>query len=540
RQGSLRKQPFFSIIMPTHNTPELLLEKAIHSVQQQWYPHWEFLIVDDGSEDENTIRVLKAIDDPRIRVMFQSENKGVSASSNLAIEQIQGDYAVFLEHEDELTENCLWELAVEIDHSNADFLYSDEDNIDAAGNFMQPFFKPDWSPDALMSMMYACRVSCIQVELLHLAGPLNPEYDGAQEWDLILRVTEKARKISHIPKVLYHRRMRSESAAMDAGRALRVAKLGKRLREEALVRRGLEGTLEALEIAPIYYRVNYHAQEGAKLSILIPSRDNGAILEKCVHSILNAKALEDFEIIIIDNGSEDAETLNILSRLKSIQPVRIIDHAKPFNFSQLNNVGIEHATGNYILHLNDDTEIASYDAIQRMLGYCQLPHIGAVGARLLYPGGRRIQHAGVLNLSNGPSHAFAHSMSEDIHYYLRNHLEYNWLAVTGACLMADRRKLDEIGGWDEDFPVSYNDVELCFRLHKAGYFNIVSQASELIHHESVSRGHDRASFTKRFRLRRDRVRLYKKHPDLFGHDPFFNVNLHEKGTYFQLADEERA
>jgi len=539
RISALSHKPQFTVIMPTYNTPPTLLHKAIASLKAQWYGTWHLIVVDDCSTDPETQRALDALTEDQITLIRHSTNGGISAATNTAIAHAEGDYVVFLDHDDELTPDCMWELALAINRSDADFIYSDEDKIDTAGRFVQPFFKPDWSPDALMNTMYTCHVSCVRTALLKSVGPLKPEYDGAQDWDIILRVTEQATRIYHIPKVLYHWRIipGSISGAQDAKPA--AIERSRSLREEALARRGQAGALEPLDVMPSAFRPRYDADPATRLSVIIPTRDNGDLVRACISSIMTAKAWENTEFIVVDNGSSDPATLDTLIELSSMADVRVLRHDHPFNYAELNTAGIAVAKGDVILHLNDDTEIINPDAISRMIGYARLPHIGAVGARLLYPGGTLVQHAGILNLENGPSHAFCKSRDTEKYYYLRNHLDYNWLAVTGACLMVERSKLEEVEGWDHGFPVAYNDVDLCFRLRKAGYHNVVSQASRFIHHESLTRGLDDICVHKKIRLRKDWERLYEKHPDFYLRDPYVNPNLHPNGTFFELPDSIR-
>lgn len=539
RISALSHKPQFTVIIPTYNTPPDLLRKAIASLKAQWYGTWHLIVVDDCSPDPETQQALDALTDNQVTLIRRPANGGISAATNTAIAQAEGDYVVFLDHDDELTPDCMWELALAINRSDADFIYSDEDKIDTAGRFVQPFFKPDWSPDALMNTMYTCHVSCVRTALLKSVGPLKPEYDGAQDWDIILRVTEQAARIHHIPKVLYHWRIIPGSIAGAQDAKPKAVERSRSLREEALARRGQAGALEPLDVMPSAFRPRYDADPATRLSVIIPTRDNGNLVRACIGSIVAAKAWENTEFIVMDNGSSDPATLDILAGLSSMADVTVVRHDSPFNYAELNTAGLAEAKGDVILHLNDDTEIVSPDAISRMIGYARLPHIGAVGGRLLYPGGTLVQHAGVLNLDSGPMHAFSKSQDTNIYSYLRNHLDYNWLAVTGACLMVERAKLEEVGGWDHEFPVAYNDVDLCFRLRKAGYHNVVSQASRFIHHELLTRGLDDICASKKIRLRQDWERLYEKHPDFYMRDPYANPNLHPNGTVFELPDGTR-
>lgn len=533
--AAMKQQPRFSIVVPIYNTPSDLLAKMVKSVMSQWYPYWELILADDASTSAQTREDLAALNDHRVAILNLPINQGIAGATNAALRRATGDFVVLLDHDDELTDDCLLELALCINRENPDYIYSDEDKISPDGSFTEPHFKPDWSPDSMMSTMYVCHVSCIRRSLLEQVGGLRSEYDGCQDWDLVLRLTEKTNRIAHIPKVLYHWRIIPASIASDIAAKPYVLEASKRVREDALKRRGLSGRVEPIEQVQGYFRVRYDVQGDPLISIIIPSRDNCEVLRRCVDSIVGQSSYSNFELVIIDNGSADPKTLHFLDEVKEQNGISVIRHDAPFNFSELNNIGVSHARGEILLFLNDDTEVLSADWLQRMAGYAQLEHVGAVGAKLLYPGGSEIQHAGILNLEDGPGHAFLRQAADATGYYMRNLLEYNWLAVTGACLMVERRKFESIGGFDETLPVAYNDVELCFRLHEAGFYNVVCQSVSLIHHESVSRGADHLSAEKRARLERDKHRLFALHPGYFQYDPFHSPNLHPNGINFEIA-----
>jgi O-antigen biosynthesis protein len=283
---------------------------------------------------------------------------------------------------------------------------------------------------------------------------------------------------------------------------------------------------------PGQYRVNYQPQGTPLVSIIIPSRDNARILQRCVESLLQHSRYKHYEIILIDNDSVDQEALGYFQEIQQHPSIRVLRYPHPFNYSAINNLGAREAHGSYLLFLNDDTEACSADWLERLLGFAQLPHIGAVGAKLLFPQTRTIQHCGVLNLAAGPGHAFYNGPANAPLYFGRNLLEWNWLAVTGACLLVARAKFEAVGGFDETFPVAYNDVDLCWRLHDSGLKNLVCNAVQLLHHESISRGQDELDHSKRERLEQERRRLYRKHPDHFACDPYFNPNLQGSSVNF--------
>ena len=525
----------FSIVVPIYNTPADLLQKLLASVEAQWYPHWQLILADDCSPSEQIQQDLAAITHQQVETFRLEKNSGIAGATNAGIARAKGEFVVLLDHDDELTPDCLYELALCINKHNPDYIYSDEDKIDANGHYADPHFKPQWSPDTLMSTMYVCHVVCIRHTVLQQVGGLRSDYDGCQDWDLILRVTELTNNICHIPKVLYHWRVIEGSIATDISAKSYVLDASKRVREDALARRGLVGEVEELVGVPGYFRVNYQPQGTPLVSIIIPTRDNHAVLKACLDSLLQTTAYRHFEVLVIDNGSVEPETVAYLARLADESQITVIRHDRPFNFSELNNIGVQAAKGEIFLFLNDDTEVLVDDWLARMVGYAQLSHVGAVGAKLLYSGGELVQHAGVINLATGPGHAFLKTPTHSHGYYLRNQLEYNWLAVTGACLMVEREKYKAVGGFDESFPIAYNDIDLCFSLHAAGFYQVVCQAAVLLHHESVSRGHDHLDKQKQLRLRQEKQRLFTKHPAYFQHDPFYSPNLHPNGIHFQLA-----
>jgi len=308
-----------------------------------------------------------------------------------------------------------------------------------------------------------------------------------------------------------------------------------RAREAALQRRGLTARLEPVQSTPDYHRVAYAVQGSPLVSVIIPSKNNGKILLQCIQSFAAKNQWDNTEFVILDNGSDQPETLSILDDLRARKDVRMIRHAAPFNYSELNNIGIRASGGDILLFLNDDTELLAPDALARMIGYAQLPHVGAVGAKLLYPGGEYMQHTGLINLPSGPEHAFLRQPDTIHGYGMRNVLEYDWSSVTGACMMIERKKFDLIGGFNESFPVAYNDIEFCYRLLAQQFYNVICPSARFLHYESISRGSDFATAERRNRLQHDWQRLYAHHPSMFMSDPFYNPNLNQQSRDFTLT-----
>jgi len=534
RIHALPSRPFFSIVVPVYNTTAELLGKALDSVIAQWYSNWEMILVNDASPSTETHAALEMIGHSQVKVLHLPFNKGISGATNAGLDVARGDFIVFMDHDDELTVDCLYELALCINREDPDFIYSDEDKIAENGAYIEPHFKPDWSPDTMMSTMYSCHVSCVRRSLLEIVGGLRSEFDGCQDWDFVLRITEHTTRISHIPKVLYHWRIIPASIAYDIGAKPYVLEASRRVRQAALDRRGFPGKVEALPQMKGYFRVAYELNDEPLISIIIPTRDNANVLRRCVDSILGRTHYRNFELVIIDNGSVDAIAISLFEELAERDDITVIHHDAPFNFSELNNLGVKFANGELLLFLNDDTEVLQEDWLERLGGFAQLPHVGAVGAKLLYPGQIKIQHAGILNLEDGPGHAFLQQHCDYPGYFMRNLLEYNWLAVTGACLMVKRSKFEQVGGFSESLSVAYNDVDICMRLRDASYYNVVVQAVRLVHHESASRGIDNLDPIKMTRLKHERALLYKRNPTYFQHDPFYSPNLHPNGSNFEV------
>lgn len=531
---ALTRFPSFSLVVALREAEPALLARMISSVQEQWYPHWELIMVVDPGTTPFARRVLDELEDPRIQFINLPEHKPVADAVNEGIAAAEGLFIAFLGQHDEISPDCLYELAVRIDRDDHDYLYSDEDQIDSDGIRSNPFFKPDWSPDTMMSVLLAFHVACVRRSLVTDAGGMRSEYEGEHDWDFALRATERATKIGHVPMILYHRRSIPNQIIAGVIDCENTSGTGKRAREDALRRRGLSGELVPVPELPGIYRTRYHLRGRPKFSIIIPSKNNGVVLNACIDSILARTTYTSFEVLVVNNGSTDAAALACLDSLRSVEKIQILDHDVPFNYSEINNFGVRHANGDVLVFLNDDTEVLSGDWLETMGGFAQLPHVGAVGAKLLYPGGATVQHGGVLNLTPGLRHAFPNAPSRLPGYFARNMVEYNWIAVTGACLMIEREKFDMAGGFDEDLAVTYNDIALCFSLGERGFYQVVCPGVELIHHESLSRGNDSLDAARMARLDRERHLLFGKHPAFRRGDPFFNPNLVDDDPHFRV------
>jgi GT2 family glycosyltransferase len=522
-------RPLISVLLPVYNTEEVWLRRCLDSVMAQLYPHWELCIADDGSTSTHIRRVLEEYRDRdrRIRVVFREVNGHISAASNSALSLATGEYVALLDHDDELTPDALYEIASLINRRpKTDMIYSDEDKIDEKGRRHSPFFKPDWSPDTILSLMYTCHLGAYRTELVRRIAGFREGFEGSQDYDLVLRLTELTDKICHIPKVLYHwRSIPASSAALFQAKdyAQDAALLAIR---EALQRRGEAALVEPIAGLSGRYRVRYLLRGRPKVSIVIPTRDLAALLEPCLTSIFEKTAYDHFEVIIVDNDSREAETRDLFRRWRERKPsrFRVESLPIPFNFSALINEGVRVAAGDVVLLLNNDIEVVSGDWLSEMAAQAMRPRVGAVGVKLLYPDDS-VQHAGVvLGVGGIAGHSHKYFTNDRPGYYDRLRITVNCAAVTGACLMVMKAKFLEAGGFDEALPVAFNDVDFCIRLLKAGYYNLCLSHVTIYHHESQTRGPE-DTVDKQIRFRGEIDLMKSRWGKLLENDPFYSPHL---------------
>ena len=537
----LSYNPLFSVVIPVYNVADNMLRECIDSVLNQTYTNFEIILVDDASTMESVRTVLKEYEsNDKVTVIYRSKNGHISRCTNDGINVAKGEFVALCDCDDLYAVNALYEVAKKLNENREyDFIYSDEDKISEDGSTrMDPFFKPDWSPETFMSYMYTCHLSVYRTSLLKEVGNLRVGFEGSQDYDLVLRIMEKTNKIGHVPKILYHWRMRSESTAASMTAKPYVMESTKKAKEEALERRKLKGSLTFIpDIAQ--FRVTYEPIGNPLVSVVIPSKDNTEVLKQCLLSVKNNTSYENYEVIVVDNGSSE-ENRNIVDALiKSLgNNFHYIYKSMEFNFSRMCNIGAAAAKGDYILFLNDDIEITdkvkmnprltadTSDWLSILTGQASVYYTGAVGCKLYYPNSVTFQHAGVVNYEIGPGHCM-YGMDDIVNcYYGRNLLDYNFTIVTGACLMVNKNKFFEVGGFNEKLSIAYNDVALCFALQKAGYHNVLRNDIALVHHESVSRGLDAKSLEKEERRKNEMKILYDCFPEYaHGYDPCYNPNL---------------
>ena len=531
-------RPKISIVVPLYRTPEKFLEEMIQSVQKQTYTNWE-LCLSDGSGADSPLREkleMYSGRDSRIRVVSHQKPLQISDNTNAALEISDGEYIAFMDHDDVLTEHALFECIRKLNEfPEADFLYSDEDKMSMDGHkFFQPHFKPDFNPDLLRTVNYICHLFVVKRELQEKVGGLRKEYDGAQDYDFILRCTENARCICHIPKILYHWRSHENSTAENPESKRYAFEAGKRAIDEHYRRLGIPADVEQGEF-PGLYRTHYHWKEKPMVSIIIPNKDHIDDLRRCMESIDTKSTYRNYEYVIVENNSTEKETFRYYEQLqKEKNNVQVLYYKGGFNFSDIMNFGASKARGEYYLLLNNDTSIINADCLEELLGYCMRQDVGAVGARLYYED-NTIQHAGVVIGFGGiAGHCFVQQKRGCTGYFHRIISAQDYSAVTAACMMVSRETYHAVGGFSTELAVAFNDIDFCMKLRRIGKLIVYNPYAELYHYESKSRGLDDTP-EKTARFNRE-IAIFEKHwPEILKNgDPYYNPNLTLDSQDFSL------
>jgi len=524
-------RPLISIIIPVYNVEPKWLEIAINSVKEQLYSFWEICIVDDSSDNINTIKYLEGIDDPRIKIKTLKINSGISSASNEAISLAEGEYIALLDNDDEITRDALYQVVKSLNQEKSDILYSDEDKVDEYGKKKCPLHKPDWSPDLLRSQMYIGHFLVFKRELFHEVGGFRTEFNGSQDYDLVLRMSERSSKIHHIPKVLYSWRELETSTALNPYSKPYAHTAGLAALNEHLVRVFGEGNAYATEDEHLFVYDSRYKIKTIKASIIIPTKDKIELLEPCVSSIIQKTKYPDYEIIIVNNNSVEQETLDWFEQ-QNDNNVKIIDANYDFNWSKLNNHGIKEANGEVFIFLNNDTVVIKEDWLQRLVEKAQRDDVGTVGGLLLYED-KTIQHAGVvIGLGGWADHIFK-SMAPN-HFgspFISPMVTRNVIASTGACLAISKKTLDKIGLFNEDFIICGSDVEISLRALQHNLVNIYDPHVRLYHLESKSR----SSYIPPIDFELSAL-FYG--PYLKSGDPYFNKNLSLNSLVPKLSQGE--
>ncbi len=516
-------RPMVSIVAPVFNTPLKYYEAMVASCMGQAYENWQLCIADGSTDKTDREKCLPK--DSRICYRKLSENLGIAGNTNEALSMAGGQWIALLDHDDFIEKSALAEMMETALKDGADLIYSDEDKVSLDGKFyFEPHFKPDFNPDLLRSNNYISHFLMIKRELLLRVGGLRREYDGAKDYDFILRLCEQAEHIAHLPRVLYHWRAHPASTAENPESKAYAWAAGRRAVEGHLTRSGIAGRVEETS-RPGYYRVHYEAPGHPKISIIIPNKDQAQLLYACVRSIREKTRWPDYEIIIVENNSATREIRDCYGKLEKYPEVKVLTWPGEFNYSAINNFGVSHSTGDYILLLNNDTQIITPEWLEEMAGICSRPEVGVVGAKLFYPDDT-IQHAGVvMKLAGCCGHVFYGAEKENPGSYARAVLIQDYSAVTAACLMCRREVWDRMGGLSTDFKVAYNDVDFCLRVRKAGLLVVFTPYAQLYHYESRTRGYEEGS-EKQKRFLREQELLRERFPEYQTQgDPCYNPNL---------------
>ena len=489
--------PLISVLLPVYNSNLKWLRRAILSVQKQLYPCWELCIVDDASTDRKIWPFLQrcARRDRRIKLMRRTENGHISAASNDALRLAIGDFVALLDHDDELAPTALYFVALALNKNrDLQLLYSDEDKLDARDRRTEPYFKSDWNPELFLAQNFVSHLSVYRTDLVRRLGGFRIGFEGSQDYDLALRCIEQIRpeEIEHLPWVLYHWRAGDQSTASNPTAKPYAQEAARRAVQEHLKRTGVIGTV--VPSHDVYLQTKYALpNERPMVSIIIPTRDQASPLKKCVYSIFEKTDYPAYELIVLDNESQDSEALEFLADLEKRDDVRVERIDDAFNYSRLNNRGVELSRGSFVALLNNDVEVLHADWLTEMVSRAMQPKVAIVGARLWYPNGT-IQHGGVILGAGGiAGHAHIGLRRGEPGYFARAHLAQDISAVTTACALVKREVYLQVGGFDENLAVTFNDVDFCLRLREAGYRILWTPYAELIHHESASRGFDDSS-----------------------------------------------
>ncbi len=532
RNTKFDKDITFSILVPLYNTPERFLREMIESVQYQTYEKWELCLA-DGSDDEHKevgrICAEYTEKDNRIKYKKLEKNGGISENTNACIDMATGNYIALFDHDDFLHPSVLFENMKVICEKNADYVYTDEATFEGTNvfNIITRHCKPDFAIDNLRANNYICHFSVFKKTLLDEAGRFRSEYDGSQDHDLILRLTEKAQNICHIPKILYFWRSHPNSVASDINAKTYAIDAAKRAVEAHMERAGLKAQVESSKAFPTIFKFKYEINETPKVSILIPNKDHLEDLKKCINSILEKSTYKDYEIIVIENNSIKTETFDYYKEIEKNDRIRVVEYKDEFNYSKINNFGESFATGKYIILLNNDTEVISEDWIEELLMYAQRDDVAVVGAKLFYEDDT-IQHAGIvigLGSDRAAGHVHYGCDKDNVGYMGRLFYAQDMSAVTGACMMVKKSIYDELGGLDEEFSVAFNDVDFCLKARQKGYLNIFTPYCEMYHYESKSRGFETTK-SKKNRFKKEVKMFRTKWKDVIdAGDPYFNPNF---------------
>lgn len=540
RKTRFKIEPKISVLVPMYNTPYNFFSELVDSLINQTYSNWELCLADGSpKEDEKLKSIINK--DNRIKYKFLNENKGIAGNTNEAIAMATGDFIALFDHDDLLPAFSLYEVVKCINENpEVEFIYSDEDKITTLDEpRFNPHFKPDFSLDFLRANNYICHFSVFKKELMDKLGGERSKYDGAQDFDIILRVAENTDKIVHIPKVLYHWRVHPNSTSQANTDAKPYAfEAGIPAIQDHLERMGLKGKVEHGASLGTY-RIRYDVIGNPKVSIIIPNKDGKKYLEPCIKSILEKTTYNNYEIVVVENNSTEQETFEFYKELEKNDKIIILKYPeKGFNYSKIINYGVKNCTGDFVVQLNSDTEIVTPDWLEDMIGFAQREDVGAVGALLYYPD-NTIQHAGiVLGVDRVAAHLFR-GLPKYVHgYFARESTIQDFSAVTAACIMSKKSIYEEVGYMDESFAVAFNDLDFCLKIRQKGKLIVYDPFVEVTHYESKIRGYEDTP-EKRERFEKEIDKFLTKWKDFYEKgDPYYNPNFSLKSANYEIREVE--
>lgn len=531
---ALNQQPRFSIVVPTYNTPGQILTEFIESVLAQTYPNWELCIADDASSAQHIKATLERYitQDNRIKVVYRTSNGHIAEATNTALAIATGEYICLMDHDDVIAPNALYEFALKLNEdASLDFIYSDEDKLSFDGKLrFEPHFKPDWSPEYLECCMYTAHFACYRAEIMRRTGGFRKEFNGAQDYDFMLRFSEHMKRVAHVPKVLYHWRAIPGSTATSMDNKEYVVDAAIRALEEHIGRTGRLAFVKSSQYRGCFH-ARYQVEGNPKVSIVIPSAGKDSLIRgkaidllvNCIVSIMEKSTYTNIEIVVVDNVDLRSETLAALAKY----PIKFIHFADPeFNVAAKMNLGAKHASGEYLLFLNDDTEVITSDWIEAMLSLAQRRDIGAVGAKLLFEDGT-LQHAGVTFCNGLPDHIRRGYPGDDPGYLYSSEGQRNYLAVTGACILLRSSLFQEVSGFEEAFAINYNDIDLCLKIWQMGYRNVYTGQARLYHFESRNRKREVATYEQDL--------FQQRWAEIAGKDPYYSHYFRADPPNFELG-----
>lgn len=544
-------KPIISVLVPVYNTPPKWLNECFKSVTNQIYPYLELCISDDASSSLKTKEILKKWEkrskkDKRIKIHYQKENLHISRATNKCLKLATGEFVALLDHDDTLHPAALYLAVKKLNEDpNLDFIYTDEDKLDRRGNHCDPYFKSDWNPDLLLSVNYICHLSIIRRNLMEDLGGMRRGYEGSQDYDLFLRLTEKTDKIAHIPHILYHWRKVKGSTSFSYQSKSYAGKASTLALEDAMKRRfPLSNINVEKSLATCSFHIRKPIKKKKNVTIIIPFKDKVELLKRCVESIFDKTDYPHYRIFLVDNNSKEPGTLKYLEKINKNARVKVLRYPYPFNFSAINNWAARKTDDPYILFLNNDISVVSQDWLSSMVSHIERNEVGAVGAKLLYPNGK-IQHAGVVlgighfkdKKTGIAGHAFKYFPKGSHGYFEQIDVIRDVSAVTAACMLTKRDIFLGLGGFNEkDLKIAWNDVDYCLRLRQKGYLIVYTPYAKLYHFESISRGSDEKG-EKLKRFHRECEYMYEKWGDVLGHDPYYNPNLSLEDESYRIKSK---